>query len=64
MKSLINETIVKALAKQKSSREVNLITIDGNWVPPISGRFGFDFLNIWVTAKSFYEGNVFLQDAR
>ncbi|GHV07482.1 hypothetical protein AGMMS50229_14400 [Campylobacterota bacterium] len=70
MESLLSDATVTALAKQKASslfggsRKIALIAIDGNWGPPISGRFDSDFLNIWAAVPAGNKGEVILQGGR
>jgi hypothetical protein len=68
MESLLREGMIKTLAGQKGERHLNgsrkviLIAVDGNWGPPVSGRFDTDFLNIWAVVME--KGNLVLQGAR
>jgi hypothetical protein len=68
MTSLLNVDTVKSLAAQKMEieniKKIVLIAVEGNWGPPISGRYDTDFLTIWAAIHAEDNGEVYLQGAR
>lgn len=49
------------LAQQVPVNGVQLLGLDCNWGPPVSGRFDTDYLNVWAGVSGQTSGNLFLQ---
>ena len=53
-----------ALARQVAHAPVQLIAVEYNWGPPVSGRFDDDFLHLWAAAYASPPSAVFLHGER
>ncbi|MGK3958974.1 hypothetical protein WMF38_38695 [Sorangium sp. So ce118] len=50
-----------SLARQRPLASVELVAVDYNWGPPISGRYDSDYLNLWAVVGGDMEGTLYLQ---
>jgi hypothetical protein len=51
--TLTESSVVDILTPNlRTNTPVLLVAIDYNWGPPVSGRFGVDFVQLWAAAKS------------